>query len=36
MGVAEKSCEQDSGTVFSADSPNDIVAIKERLNISES
>ena len=35
MGVAEKSCEQESGTVFSADSLNDTMAIKEQLNISE-
>ena len=35
MGVGEKSCEQDSGTVFSAENLNDTMAIKEQLNISE-
>ena len=35
MGVGEKNCEQDSGTVFSAISLGEATLIKEKLNISE-
>ena len=35
MGVGEKSCEQDSGTVFSSESLDDVMMIKEQLNMSE-
>ena len=35
MGVGEKNCEQDSGTVFSVQSLDEVTSIKEELNISE-
>ena len=35
MGVGEKNCEEDSGTVFSTISLGEAKLIKEKLNISE-
>ena len=35
MGVGEKSCEQDSGTVFLSESLDGVMMIKKQLKISK-